>query len=317
MEETDKHSSISTFSLPPLVGFTPLEYELPDVKDLIGSLKSESRESVLEMEETSDRSTKGMQFYQPKLIRNIENGGASLLLYTDNELWTYEFRRIIIYNKDGKVKKKIKTKFWVNDMVQTPSKDIIVTDNDNLRLVKISRAGRITTLFKTHRFAPNGLCINDGQQIVVGRNAGYATPPIRLVIYSLNGSTSIQVIENDEDENPLFTREITNVKQNVNGDYVVSDRNILVCLSREGHYRWENVVGCDDIHGLACDQHGNILASDCYNNRVILLDSDGTLIRTLLTVADGMMYPQALVIGREAEVLVGQQIDVKVFKYLE
>ena len=258
-----------------------------------------------------------MQFYQPKLIRSIENCGAPLLLYTDKQLLTYEFRRIIIYNKDNKVKKKIKTKFWVNDMVQTPSKDIIVTDNDNMRLVKISRTGRITTLCKTHRFTPNGLCINDRQQIVVGLNAGYATPPIRLVVYSLNGSTAIQVIEKDTDENPLFTREITNVKQNVNGDYVVSDRNRLVCVSREGHYQWENVIGCDDIHGLACDRHGNVLASDCYNNRAVLLDSDGTLVRTLLTAVDDMMYPQALVLGRDGELLVGQKINVKVFKYLE
>ena len=100
-----------TISLPRLVALTQSEYELPDVKDLIGSLTSESRECVLEMEEISDRSSKMMQFYQPKLIRSIENCGAPLLLYTDKELWTYEFRRIIIYNKDGKVKKKIKQSF--------------------------------------------------------------------------------------------------------------------------------------------------------------------------------------------------------------
>ena len=44
LEETNKHSSLLTISLPQLVVLTQSEYELPDKKDLIGSLKSESRE---------------------------------------------------------------------------------------------------------------------------------------------------------------------------------------------------------------------------------------------------------------------------------
>ena len=72
------------------------------------------------------------------------------------------------------------------------------------------------------------------------------------------------------------------MKQNGNGDYIVSENDRVICVSREGKFRWEYKVRkrcnyglIEGMYTLDCDQFDNIIIADCKVNKVILLDHEG------------------------------------------
>ena len=172
---------------------------------------------------------------------------ADIVLHTDqNNLWVNNGGyKLTLYDEQLVEKKTLNLNCKLYDMVLTAFQDIIATDTDNARLVKISTPGdaNISTLCSTAPLNPRGICFNNRGHIVVGMHAGFGTHPIKLSIYSSNGSTVLQEIENDEDGKPLFKKEITQVKQNGNRDYVVADWHMIVCVSSKGRFRWDYSVG--------------------------------------------------------------------------
>ena len=131
------------------------------------------------------------------------------------------------------------------------------------------------------RLKPWGLCINKKEQIVVGLRSLYKMPPIKLTIFSQDGSTVLKEIENDVSGRPLFTSSIYQVKQNGNGDYVVADKNRIVCVSREGEYRWKyrvkqtNPYEIPSVFGMVCDRYDNIIIAEFRNDKISMIDSEG------------------------------------------
>ena len=126
---------------------------------------------------------------------------------------------------------------------------------------------------------------NSAGQIVTALQAGWGKPPIKLAIYSSDGSTVLREIENDEDGEPLFRTgiidDIRHVKQNGNGDYVVVEKGMIVCVSSEGRFRWEYRVGLE-IYGMVCD---------------------------------GISWTRSLSIDRHGQLWIGQEYRLKVVKY--
>ena len=153
---------------------------------------------------------------------------------------------------------------------------------------------------------------------MVGLRTGLRTPPIKLSIYSPDGSAVLQEIENDEDGKPLFRDEITQVKQNGSGDYVVADGDRIVCVSSEGGFRWDYIVGLFmAIYGMVCDKYDNVIIADHYNDKIHLLSSEGKLVTTLLTAKDGIRWPRSLSIDRHGQLWIGQDESLKVVRYLK
>ena len=75
------------------------------------------------------------------------------------------------------------------------------------------------------------------------------------------------------------------MKQNGNRDYIVSEHDRVICVSREGKLRWEYKVRkmCDyglveGVYALDCDKFDNIIIADCKVNKVLLLNSEGDVI---------------------------------------
>ena len=169
----------------------------------------------------------------------------------------------------------------------------------------------------TAPLTPWGVCVNDRQQIVVGVRAGYGIPPIKLVVYSPDGSTMLQEIEKDGSGKSLFEGEIYHLKQKGSGDYVISDDNRIVCVSRKGEYNWEYQL-FQYCFGLVCDQYENTVVAEYYSHKVHLLSSDSKLIKTLLTKDDGFIEnPYSLAIDKNGFLWIGQDKNIKVVRYLK
>ena len=243
----------------------------------------------------------------PVMERNIR---ADRVLHTDhNQLWVYnyEFRKtnkLTLYDEHFVERKSLILTDHLYDMALSASQDIITT-NYNDRVVKISPTGSVSTLCSTAPLHPRGICINNRQQVVVGLETGFGRPPYKLAIYSAGGSIVLQEIENDEDDRPLFRRCITQVKQNRNGDYVVAERNRILCVSSQGRFRWDYSAGISFVFGMVCDKYDNVIIAEHYY-KIHLLSSERKLLTTLLTHEDGLRNPRSLSIDRHGQLWIGQ-----------
>ena len=247
-----------------------------------------------------------------------KNVRAYRILHTEqNDVWVYNKDKTLkLYDEQLVKKKTLRLTFNLCDLALTSSQDIIATDYyDNKRVVKISQSGSVSILCNTAPLYPQGICINSRQQVVVGLQADDDAPPIKLSIYSSDGSTVLQEIENDEGGEPLFREEISQVKQNRKGDYVVADCDRIVCVSCEGRFRWEYIVGF--VVGMVCDKYDNVIIAEYDTNKISLLSSEGKLVTTLLTGEDGISRPESLSIDRHGLLWIGQENRLKVVKYLK
>ena len=249
---------------------------------------------------------------------------AYSVLHTDqNDVWIYFYTKktLTLYDEQLVEKKTLSLNSYLFDMVLTAFQDIIATDNNNKRLVKISTSGDayVSTLCSTAPLKPSGICINNRGNIVVGMNTCWARPPIKLVIYSSDGSAVLQEIEKGEDGKPLFRTGIIQVKQNGSGDYVVADGGRIVCVSNEGQFRWDySILGLiAGVYGMVCDKYDNVIIAEYFNNKIHLLSSDGKPVTTLLTRDDGIKRPQSLTIDRHGHLWIGQEESIKVVRYLK
>ena len=236
-----------------------------------------------------------------------------------NDVWVYDGDKTLTLHDEHLVeKKKINVVSTFRDMVLTTSQDIIATDYNSQRLVKISSSGDVSTLYSTAPLQPNGICMNKRGHIVVGLQTGGWGYSYKLVVYSPDGAAVLQEIENDENGELLFRREIRQVKQNGNGDYVVAGENRIVCVSSEGRFRWEYIEGSLTwVHGMVCDKYDNVIIADYNNDKIHLLSSDGELVTTLLTRKDGIYNPLSLSIDRHGQLWIGQLDSLKVVIYLK
>ena len=201
------------------------------------------------------------------------------------------------------------------DIVLTSSQEIIATDRNMKKIVKISQSGSIKTIQVTAPLEPCGICINNRHEIVVGLRTGYGKYPLKLAIYPTDFSDVLFEIENDEEGKPLFRYSLNEVKQNRSGDYVVADEIRVVCVSSKGRFRWDYRDKSAGIFALVCDKYDNvIIALDYRNCKICLLNSDGDLVTTLLTGED---YTYSLTIDRNGHLWIGQNRNIKVVKYLK
>ena len=103
---------------------------------------------------------------------------------------------------------------------------------------------------------------------------------------------------------------------------MVADNNRIVCVDREGGYRWEyQVKQTGDyfpiVYGMVCDRYDNIIIADHIYDNISLLDSEGKLITTLMTRQDGIWEPYSLAMDNQGCLWIGQEKNVKVIKYMK
>ena len=219
-----------------------------------------------------------------------------------------EQKQLVQYDDTG-IKQSTRTlDFNAVDMVwDATSDDIIASDDTHNQLVRISSAGTIKTLFSTSPFAPGGLCQNDKLEIVVGLGTGLSqsTFRLKLAVFVPSDGRLLQEIERNDVKQPIFTKSILYVKQNGNGDYLVSDEERVVCLTRDGMFRWEYKITPEiifltpvcSVFGIICGQFDNIIIGEWGNNKVVLVDRDGKVIKMMCTEKEGISGPVAVTIS--------------------
>ena len=320
---------LEPMSLPPLqrITFRPTAYKIPALPDLIGRVdkvqeKEEDDEDLsfqMSANALKSESLFDTSMVQVAVIKTMNGICADTLLHNDSGevlISDRDKKTFTRYDQNFENLKTVKTEFKILDMVQMSSGDIIATD-DNKRVVKIAQSGKISTLFNTAPGGAWGVCVNNRQEVVVGQYR-----PRRIVVYSQDGSHIQQEIKKDEIGKPLFTNAITQVKQRKNGDYVVSDRDRIVCFSGEGKHKWEHKVKqlgefTPDVYGLVCDQYDNVIIAEFNNDQISLLDREGRLVKTLLTKEDGIRVPWSLSIDKSGHLWIGQGSSVIVLKYVK
>ena len=248
-----------------------------------------------------------------------------IILHTDqNDVWVYDGVQTLTLYDQQLVKKKttLSLTFNLYDMTLTASKDILATNYNNKCVVKISPFGDVITLFSTAPLAPCGICINNRGNIVIGLQDVWAMTTFlgayKLVVFSPDGSAILQEIKDGADGKPLFREEIRQVKQNGNGDYMVSERYRIVCVSSEGQFRWDYIVeSLSMICGMVCDKYDNVIIAEFWNNKILLLSSEGKLVTTLLTEEGGIRNPRSLSLDRHGHLWIGQDKSLEVVNYLK
>ena len=330
--------ALSDVIFPPLVRLQPSNYTFPTLSELVGKIiqkKEDSEENKPVPKATPDKGVqtatnekgtgkgKEEKRFEPSKIKvktlktfQVKIRPDTLLHNKFNDVWISDrcSRKLNIYEEDFKLKKTLTFDFAVKDMTLSSSKDVVATDGTNKRLIRIHSSGSIDTICSTAPLSPCGVCVNNRRQILVGVSAGYRTPPIKLLVYSTDGSNILQEIEKDENGKPIFKGGIYQVKQNSQRDYIVSSGNRIVGLSNEGKYGWEYQLE-GSVFGLACDQFDNVIAADRLNHTIYLLNCEGILIRTLMKEKDGISNPWSLSVDNEGTLWIGQD-NVKVVKYL-
>ena len=318
---------LSDITLPTLLHFQPSRYKFPTISELVGRIMQGEKRMLQTPTQVKGLDTyKAVEMFQSHMIsvkqmRTVEigKGRADTLLHnTQNDVFvnSQSKKTLYIYYENMKEKNSFSLDFEIEDMALTAEEDIIATDSSNKRVVRIDSSGRVSKVCSTAPLYPWGVCVNDRQQIVVGVRAELHEPPIKLVMYSPDGSTVLQEIEKDGSGNNLFSVGIYQVKQKGNGDYVVSDDARIVCVKREGEYRWEYRLRWTSF-GIVCDQYDNIIVAERNGHTVSLLSKDGELVKTLLTKTDAIEYPNSLSIDKNGYLWIGQSKNVKVIQYLK
>ena len=321
-----------TIALPALLRFLPSSFELPTKDQLLGKLqKGKNKRQIREVQThkqkdiTGGNETVDTGNFIVENITTVDDIDAFRFLHNgDKEIWGYTATNLTLYDADLNKLRKFEIEFFLNDIALLLPQGIIGTDYGNNQVVKVSRTGKVKAICSTGTLSPGGICINDRNQIVIGvRNIPGFGPPItkKLVIISPDGSTVLQEIEFDENGKPLFTREINQVKQKRDGEYVASDIDRVLCIDREGGLKWKYKVadfvqGPHDVQCLFIDSYDNIIIAEENNNRITILDNRGNRIGTLVTAKDGIDQPRCLTLDSTGRLYIGQRCgNAKIVKY--
>ena len=73
----------------------------------------------------------------------------------------------------------------------------------------------------------------------------------------------------------------------------------------------------DHPYGVCCDKYGHIIVADTWNNRIHMVSEEGKYLSILLSKADGIMWPQSVVIDKRGNLIVLEQHgNIKLFQYM-
>lgn len=111
-----------------------------------------------------------------------------------------------------------------------------------------------------------------------------------------------------------------------NGNVVMTDwkEHVVKIFDAGGNfvrqYGSQQGTGVDQLdhpYGVCCDRFDHIIVSDTWNNRIVMLASDGRYINTLMTKEDGIAWPQALTVDQHGRLIIVEQHGlVKIYQYM-
>ena len=215
---------------------------------------------------------------EPPILKDIQtqykgwhNTLRSVSCLSDNELWTCGDDKILrLYNLQGELLRSVQTKSGNNPQ--------------GIAVIKNVSDTQIRKLFTLQGWIPLSLSGSfSGDLLVIMKNDdGDQTKVVRY-----SGSTEKQTIQWYYHDMPLYTAgDIKYLSENKNLDICVADcqAHAVVVVSAAGKLRFKYIGFSStekafDPRGITTDSLGKILVSDWDNNRIHIVDHDGSFLR--------------------------------------
>ena len=236
-------------------------------------------------------------------------------------LWVSDGRgNLVQTDLQGNQLQKIQTSGGRGYHTATQDGDLIYTDQDKIKIYRITRDRKITEFIKTGDWTP--LSVHSSRingDILVGM---IKDKKAKVTRYSKAGK-EIQNIQRDNQGQELYSHPHY-ITENINGDICTSDKNnAVVVVNKSGQHRFYYTGQrsqfypcgiCTDVlsHILVC--HGSFMSGTIH-----LLDQDGAFLSSILSPHQGIELPRGVCVDDENNLYVGQYgtNTVTVYKYLQ
>ena len=294
--------SNSSYAIPT---FVPGENMLDSITKLIGNLKWKGRE--INLTKPSKPRMPDSENLKPDI--NIKPLGSfrtdadctSVTPTSKDTAWvaSVDSDTMMMYNISGKNIRSVTVTKGVGilDLAVKQSGEVIICNKDNkVRLVTVN--GVVTNLIETAPYSPQGVCLNEREDIVVCMAA--QGDGNHVVVYSPDGKKPLRrIVVKDDKGKQLLTDPYRVV---VNGEYISVmnyGSNVVTC-DEDGKVRWVyggSRTGLDKLYamGMCVDKFCNLFISDWDNICVHYVDRAGGLIQILLTRQQhGIHYPMGV-----------------------
>ncbi|XP_022309178.2 uncharacterized protein LOC111114923 [Crassostrea virginica] len=276
----------------------------------------------------------------PRLITDIPTTGYDYGLFSvsrlsDEEIWTRGDNEIMkLYNLKGELLKSIQTKSGntPRDIAVTRSGGLVYADRWDSSINLVSGT-QIQTLITLRGWRPLYLCSTSSGDLLVimtsdddsdsdSDESDESDDKIQTKVVRYSGSTEKQTIQQDDQGKPLYSSDgyTKYLSENRNSDICVADNDAgaVVVVSAAGKLRFR-YTGPPSTPGesfrplgITTDSQANILTSDCYNNRIHIIDQDGIFLRFLHNC--GLQYPGGLCVDSRDYLFVAEELTGKVKK---
>uniref|UniRef100_A0A8W8NR21 Tripartite motif-containing protein 2 n=1 Tax=Magallana gigas TaxID=29159 RepID=A0A8W8NR21_MAGGI len=156
-------------------------------------------------------------------------------------------------------------------------------------------------LFQTHGIA---VC-KSGFILVCQWNRKFKDQSVVKIQYiDDNRSSIVMEIESDKNQ-PLYICP-TYIAENGNGDICVSDVRAVVVTDAGGmlRFRYQGNSRDFDPYGICCDSPCKIIVADMKNDKIHVIDKDGTFLHHV--TYDGIKMPRAICIDENKKLYVGE-----------
>lgn len=184
---------------------------------------------------------------------------------------------------------EFKSDFKINDMVDTPSGDVIVVLSSSPIIKRLDKSGSHINILDMSPYQPGGIFVIDDDNYLV--TLRMKDKHGKVVKISSAGITKDTLEYNEADWTPLFMLPYR-LLQNTNDDLWVRDDSTktLVVVDPIGRRRftyagppWLRMEKPFSPGGLVHDKYGQIVVSDTENANVQLVSKDGRFLRYILT----------------------------------
>ncbi|XP_078341696.1 uncharacterized protein LOC111110272 [Crassostrea virginica] len=228
---------------------------------------------------------------EPEVLNTIKTGYTylpSVSCLNEEQIWTSGFTADIkCFNIQGVLQKTIQTKSgeWPRDISVDGDGALLYAywETRTVYKVKNDQTEEVITL---QGWIPVNLCVTSSGDLLVTMYSDETQS--KVVRYS--GSTEKQTIQFDDEGQPLYSRNssIKYISENRNLNICVADwgAGAVVVVNQAGKLRFRYSGHPSPTknkpfkpYGITTDSQGRILASDCNNHCIHIIDTDGQFLR--------------------------------------